>query len=183
MAPDPQPPTSIDQIGQEAYRVIFPTDLLPGMETALLLFCAGFWGKNDGIFVFEAGVARVTGIDMDAERIAQMRVLYPIENWHLFVNDVYQWTEATLMHDDHRTWDVVILDPALTQMGRCHEAIPDWCSLAARTVIMGTDQDTVDGYNLQALSSPFVPDGWEITRVTRRNEIAHWVVLQKVGDR
>lgn len=155
-------------------KATYPTDLLPQSRSALLLFCAGFHGRNDGIWIHTAGITDVTGVDHDATRIAETQEIYP--GWKLLTADVYQWTRDPA---PRRTWDTVSVDPQTNQADQCLAWLPEWCNLANQTVILGVMEPQVTQHQLYRLSYPHTPDGWYIDRVTRRNDIAHWLVARR----
>ena len=106
MAPDGTHTMSAarDAIRAEANPATFPVDLLPGHHSALLLFCAGFLGRNDGIHLWDAGIRDVQGIDNDETLVTQMRKLYP--GWKIDVSDVYHWASR---HAGTEQWELVVL--------------------------------------------------------------------------
>lgn len=140
----------------------YPAHLLEGCESALLLFCAGFLGENDGDVVAAAGIGDVTGIDHNAGRIAEMREKYPA--WTLVEGDAFEFAldqfEIPLMN-----FDLVSVDPDSGLDERVRAWLPAWCALARRVVVLGTVSD-------EPLDPP---DGWEAEPPVRRNARARWL--------
>jgi hypothetical protein len=175
-------PVNLDQVRAKATPHVFPTDLLRGLDSALLVFCAGFLGANDGIHVHDAGIPNVVGIDNNPDMCDTMRALYPA--WDIRTDDVYSW----LAHVDnerrqgrHRDrYDIVIVDCQTSQSELTHRLIRHYTALAKRTVVTGVMPDTIRQHNLGSLRSPYLPPGWALTRLTRRNAAgAHWLVAQR----
>ena len=67
----------------------YPAHLLDGCETGLCLFAAAFLGHNDAIHFAEAGL-HTTCIDIDEDRLGEMRELYPSE-WEFAVFDAWDY--------------------------------------------------------------------------------------------
>ena len=169
MAPDGTHTMSAarDAIRAEANPATFPVDLLPGHHSALLLFCAGFLGRNDGIHLWDAGIRDVQGIDNDETLVTQMRKLYP--GWKIDVSDVYHWASR---HAGTEQWELVVLDPQTNHTARCLALLPTWTSLARNTVVLGMlDHDVPN--------SPASHERWKMTRIVERNDTARWVVYRR----
>jgi hypothetical protein len=184
------PPLTRDQVRSESAKVVFPTDLLSGVETALLLFCAGFHGRNDGIIVWDAGIRDVVGIDHDEERIEQMRRLYP--SWRFFTHDVYTWLDehVSMLDTDEGLascfipWEIVVIDEQMNQSDHCLTLLPMFCRLASKAVVLGVMEPTIRREKLWALTSPHTPSGWEITRLTQRSSGgAYWLTAEPARHR
>ena len=60
----------------ESERHLYPVEALRGLRTALMGFCAAFLGRQDCVWVEEAGLV-ATCVDTDAERLFEMAGLYP----------------------------------------------------------------------------------------------------------
>lgn len=142
----------------------FPHHLLAGCHTALVVFCAAFLGRQDAVWVADAGL-QATCVDADQEKLDQMWALYP-DGWEFCCDDAYQYAEQT-----DRQWDIVTLDPFTQHMARCADNIAAWCRVARHAVIMGT--------GLETLVRP--PNGWRVTE--RRRRTSHdggvfWTILE-----
>lgn len=144
----------------------YPVHVLDGITDALVLFAAGFHGRNDCVWLARAGV-RATCVDTDGKKLTEMVAIYP-EDWTFITADVYRFNVG-------RTWDLVSVDPYTTQFQECADRIDDWCELARRTVVIGTGVGTeVDP-----------PAGWEITDVRARSGFqggVFWTVLEKIKE-
>jgi hypothetical protein len=104
---------TLDLLAISAQRA-FPLRLLHGCQSVLSFFCAQFYGKNDIIHVYNAGVPEVTLVDLDEAKLAVMKSLYPA-GWNTRVGDAFSVAEE--LRSAGRRFDVVICDP-YTQMAK-----------------------------------------------------------------
>ncbi len=142
----------------------YPTDLLAGCDSALLLFGAAFLGINDAIHFAAAGLAEVTVVDIDAERLDAMRALYP-RSWELVAADAFDFVQRR--HAAGERYDIVSADPTTPLMPRCRDELPILCALARRAVVLGIEP----GLEFDP------PQGWRSRRVGR-SKLADWMVLE-----
>jgi hypothetical protein len=155
-------PTTFDELRSDDAN--FPHAALVGCETALVLFGAGFYGRQDAFWVAEAGL-HATVVDTDQKRLDAMEDVYP-EDWEFVCADAFIYAKNC-----DRQWDVVTLDPFTNTFDRCADNIRQWCKLARYAVIMGTGANTV----VQT------PEGWHVTAGVRRSDYAggvFWTVLE-----
>lgn len=146
----------------------FPHEALIGCQTALILFAAGFYGKQDAFWIAEAGL-QGTCVDSDETRLLEMREVYP-EGWQFLTGDAYEFASGPW---SWRRWDVVTLDPWTQDFARCADNIQAWCRLARTAVIIGTGTETI--------LCP--PDGWRVAQVRQRSTYAggvFWTLLERV---
>ncbi len=145
---------------------LYPSDALDGLQSCLAGFCAGFLGRQDCVWIAEAGLDAVA-VDIDPERLAEMRPLYPA-GWEFVEADVFEY--ARQRYAQGARFDVVNLDPPTNLFDRCADDADLWCSLARRIVILGVGRHTeLD-----------VPVGWELLNVTKRSRFeggTYWTVL------
>lgn len=156
--------TTLEAIRDDQSGAVYPRDLLADCRDALVLFAAGFLGKQDAFWVAEAGLA-ATCVDNDAEKIAEMREVYPA-GWEFVAGDVFQCAAAT-----GRTWDLVSVDCPSGAFDRCADYVSDWCRLARRFVFLGTGVRTF----LAA------PDGWTVADKRHRSVYdggVYWSILE-----
>lgn len=145
----------------------YPGQLLEGCKTALVLFAAGFLGKQDAYWIAEAGL-RALCVDSDGHKLEDMREMYP-GDWAFDRGDVFD-----IARDAKKVgfqFDVVSLDPWTHDFQRCADSLDLWCSLARRAVILGTGHSTV----------VTVPEGWRITEVRKRSDYdggVYWTCLE-----
>lgn len=157
---------TLDSIRDLEAGVSYPGSLLRGRTDALVMFAAAWLGRQDAVWVAEAGLT-ATCVDNDGDRLEEMRALYP-DDWQFVNADVYEFG-ATV----DRQWDVVSLDCPSGHFDRCAEHVQLWCDLARYAVILGTGFGTkVD-----------VPDGWAVTDLRKRSTYmggVWWTCLEPV---
>lgn len=155
---------TLDRIREPRAERLYPVDVLAGCESALVMFAAAFHGRQDAVWIADAGL-RATCVDRDAGQLGEMVLAYP-EGWEYVTGDAFAYAAAT-----SRTWDVVSLDPPTSLFDICASLTHLWCSLARRAVIVGTGVGTeVDP-----------PAGWQITETRARSNFqggVYWTVLQ-----
>lgn len=140
----------------------FPDELLVGARSALFLFGAAFLGANDAVWALNAGV-RSTVVDRDAERLEEMRTLYPA-SWRFVGEDVFEFIASA-----SRRWDVVTADPFTGDTAdRCLAMLPAFARITNDTLIV-----TISS----RVPSPKVA-GWKVSRMPR-TRLADWLVLTR----
>lgn len=156
----------LDAVRRQA-DVTYPRDRLDDIETALMCFCAAFVGRQDCIWLADAGIS-ATAIDTDEYGIEVMKRAYP-DSWEFVTGDVYDY--AAKRYAEGMSYDLVSLDPSSNQFDQAADLCPLWCGIADKLVIIGTGEKTV-------ISPPF---GWKETdRVFRspRYGGCYWAVLE-----
>jgi hypothetical protein len=147
---------------------LYPRAALEGMSTAFMGFCAGFLGRQDCVWVAEAGLD-ATCVDLDAPKLKEMRDMYP-DGWVFVEADVFDY--ARQRYAQGARFDVVNLDPPTNLFERAADTIGLWCGLARSVVILGIGRHTSLG----------IPDGWKVRDVRRRSTFAggtYWTTLEK----
>lgn len=142
----------------------YPTGVLRGTESALILFGAAFLGVNDAIHFAKAGIARVTVVDIDETRLERMRPLYP-DSWEFVAADAFAFADER--RDEGMLYDLVSADPFSDLMPRCRESLPTLCALARRFVVLGVEHGL----------TPAAPPGWRGRRF-ERSAPHDWFVLE-----
>lgn len=155
--------TTVEEIRAGGDRALFPTEVLDGCRSALVLFAAAFLGRQDACWIEEAGIT-ATCVDNDRQRLDEMLRVYP-EDWTFVLGDVFDYLATSL----HR-YDLVTVDCPSNMFDRCSDLAEGWCRLARHTVVLGT----APGARLAA------PDDWRVTRTIRRSTIANWTVLERL---
>lgn len=154
---------TLEHVAMEARP--YPAHLLDGCRTGLVLFAAAFLGHNDAIHMAEAGLTCMC-VDVDADRVAEMRELYPA-SWSFLVADAWEW--AATARDEDLLWDVVSADTFTgSAMERSLRSLDLWCSLA-RKVVTAT---ITPGAMYQ------VPGGWKAMHYQRATGV-YWLVLER----
>lgn len=162
-------PATLHDVRAEAGHS-YPLESLVGCETALMLYAAGFYGRQDCIFVADAGL-RATCVDLDAERLETMKQLYP-DSWEFVTMDALAY--ACTWRAAHRKWDVVSVDPPSSQFDVVANRLEWLCDVARYSVIIGT------GLGLEHQLS--IPNGWALKETIRRSDYlggVFWSVLER----
>jgi hypothetical protein len=139
--------------------------MLAGCESALVLFAAAWLGRQDAVYMADAGLV-ATCVDRDETRLLEMRSFYP-NDWRFVCADVFEFAEQT-----GDQWDVVSLDPFTNEFQRCAQLLPLWCDLARDAVVVATGPGV-------AMS---IPDGWRMSEMRRRSDFkggVYWAVLTR----
>jgi hypothetical protein len=160
-------PLTFEQLRDPGTSNLFPRHLLRHGDTALVLFAAGFHGRQDAFWIAEAGMT-ATCVDLDKIRLHDMAAVYP-PAWEFVVGDAFAFVEECAA-EPHR-WDVVTVDCWSNQFDACAAAAELWCSVARSAVVLGTGRGTV----------VVPPDGWEISEVRHRSTYdggVFWTVLE-----
>jgi hypothetical protein len=147
----------------------YPTHLLEGCETGLVLFAAAFLGHNDAVHFAEAGID-TTCVDTDGERLEEMAQLYgaPSDVWSFHKADAWVFAENCWAFGD--VYDAVSVDTFTGDaMHRSLASLGLWCSLARKFVTV-TITDDVESIN--------VPEGWTSSPYPRSDHVS-WPVLER----
>lgn len=156
---------TLDAVRDVAAIHRYPHEALSGCKTALVPFAAAFHGRQDAVWIADAGL-RATCVDVDHEKLGAMVLAYP-EGWEYVHGDAFAYAEAT-----GRRWDVVSVDPFTAMFDRCAKALPLWCRLARKAVVLGTG----------AATEVAAPDGWAVVEVLQRSSFkggVFWTVLKR----
>ena len=146
----------------------YPRERLLGLSTALAGFCAAFLGRQDCVFLADAGI-RATCVDIDKRRLEEMEGLYP-DDWKFFQEDIYEF--ATELSVYGHVFDMVTLDPPTGQFDRVAAHLSLWCGLADRLVIIGSWGQILDA-----------PEGWQVTAHIWRSSFlggVYWTVVERI---
>lgn len=164
--------TSLGEIGEQAGA--YPTEHLVGCEDALILFAAGFLGRNDGYWIAEAGLT-ATCVDIDDVQLRRMRDLYP-PGWRFVCGDVFVECNLSL-----EMFDVVSADPPSNLAARCLEELPLLLSCARRLAVIGCTQDACDSLGVSNLAE-FEARDWRLVGVVWRSANfggTYWLTLRR----
>ncbi len=158
--------TSVELIADDARP--YPAHLLEGLATGVCLFGAAYLGHNDAVHFWEHGLATQV-VDVDFDRMAQMRRLYP-DDWNFVVMDAWQYAEGCVANEI--AFDAVSVDCYTGDAEqRALETLELWTELANELVTV-----TI------ATGSRFtVPKGWRSGHM-RRGYRASWLILRRDRD-
>lgn len=161
--------STLEAVRAEADADLYPRDILIGCESALVVFASAFMGRQDAIWMADAGLT-ATCVDHDPVTLRRMQALYPA-GWEFVEADAYRFAEET-----GGQWDVVSVDsPTGEAFVRCAGLLPTWCDLARRAVVLGCGKE---GHALEA------PGGWTMTRFMRRSSFeggVYWAVFERAA--
>ena len=118
------PPRSLAEVCDLNSGVSFPGAALEGCETALCLFSAAWWGRQDAYWVADAGL-HGTCVDTDGQRLAEMAEHLSVAAGGS-INRTRSTTASTSL--GRQQWDVVTLDPFTSLVDRCAEDLGLWCA-------------------------------------------------------
>ena len=146
---------------------LYPQDLLEGLSTALMGFCAAFLGRQDCVWVADWGIT-ADCVDTDQERLAEMADIYP-HGWtfhcdNMFDYGVRQWGMGA-------TYDLVSLDPPTALFDQVASLAELWCSLATHAVVIGCGPRT-------EIKPPAI---WQETERVHRSTFqggVYWAILE-----
>jgi hypothetical protein len=158
-------PASIAEVRREAS--VFPQELLEACDSALMLFCAAFSGRNDCVWVEEAGITDVLAIDVDARKLDTMREIYPA-SWIFVCTDAF--SAAHVLKAGYA--DLVCVDAfGGEDAEKALSMLEDWCRLARKFVVLTSigqvEHDT--------------PAGWTSRFIRRSDHLGgcYWLVLER----
>lgn len=156
---------TLDEIREPEAADRYPREALKGCRTALVLFAAAWLGKQDAVWICDAGLTG-TCVDTDAQKLGEMAAIYPA-GWDFVTADVFDYTATT-----PRQWDVVSVDCPTNLFDLCAESLPLWQFLARRVIILGCGPRT----HLDP------GEGWQLTNLLHRSNFAggvYWAVLER----
>jgi hypothetical protein len=138
---DRTPLPTLQEIAVNAPPALFPVDLLHGAHSAISFYSAAFYGRNDVIHLHRAGIREIALNDLDGEKLAYMRSLYPACN-ELFVDDAV--ATALRLAVEKRVFDIVVCDPFTSLTALMATGLFDvFRRLAARWYIFGLTGDDI----------------------------------------
>ena len=155
--------SSLEMIGDAARP--YPAQYLDELETGLCLFGAAFLGHNDAIHFYENGL-ETTVVDTDAERLEEMRELYP-DGWSFVAVDAWEYAHAAAREEiafDAVSVDVFTGDAEV----RAIDDLALWTSIATELVTVTiTDRKRY-----------VTPPGWS-SGMHLRGPGVFWLVLRR----
>jgi len=150
---------------------VFPNQAtFAGCETALCLFSAEWYGRQDVYWLARQGIA-TTCVDLNGTKLQHMADVYP-NTFDFTVCDVYEFAEFAL--EDGQAWDVVTLDPWTGHFERCANMLSTWTGLARKVVVLG--------HGNYRLPEPVAPNGWHLANKIKRSDFkggVYWLVFAR----
>lgn len=152
----------------------FPTSLLDGCESALLLFASGRMGAADGYWLQEAGIDDVWCVDHDPATLVPFAAAYPAE-WRYLEADAFAFFPD-------RVFDLVSVDAPSQFAPHLLTWLPRWCGFASRFVTATVFRHCFIGEPSLDELEP-APDGWRYRDLIHRSEFrggVYWLVMERV---
>ena len=150
---------TLDDVRKSA-NMAYPSDLLNGCDTGLLLFGAGFYGRNDGIHFHDAGLF-MTVVDTDSVKVQDMHEMYGAGAW--IIEDVFEYMRHVGIHE---YWDVVSVDCPMNLIPRCYGHADQFAASANKLLTITCSAHTDP-------SGRHIP-GWEWRGLRPRTEQSAW---------
>ena len=100
-------PTIFDILVEMGNQRNYP-HVFPQIESAIVFFCAAFYGRQDAIYFYDYKMKDVTLVDTDAEKMTWMVHIYPKE-WKFITGDAFSYAGKLLR--EGKKFDVVSCDP------------------------------------------------------------------------
>lgn len=148
------PPLTLDDVRRESRPDLFPVAALDGCRTALAIFSAAFYGRQDVIHLWDAGLD-VIAVDTDVKKLRLMQSLYSSEPHPLAVRVVDAGEFMTRAFSVEKSWDVVTFDPWTQTIAKLWAGLPHFSILAARVLIVGaTAVEVAEARSLEGFSGP-----------------------------
>jgi hypothetical protein len=157
---------TLEHIRSEPDGAAYPRDLLADCRDALVLFAAGFLGRQDAFWIADAGL-EATCVDVRPHQLGEMAMMYP-PTWVFVEADVYEFIQRPSIH----VYDLVSVDCPSGHFQGCAKLIDAWCMFAERYVVLGTGPDT-------EIRAPF---GWTLLERRKRSDFAggtYWAILRR----
>lgn len=154
-------PVRLEDVKREFTGYPFPRFVFNKCESALMLFCAGFYGGHDCVWVADAGLTNVIAVDHDADKLNVMKQIYP-KQWSFLCTDIYKLNLISSV-------DLVVADVQISQIEYAQNWISAWCAVANRYLIVTGKHNEL---------TP-IPKGWkELGKLYRSDEIL-WLILAR----
>lgn len=157
---------TLDDVRKSA-NTAYPSDLLSGCQTGLLLFGAGFYGRNDGIHFYDAAID-ATVVDSDSVKVQDMYGIYVVgdrslERWDWIITDAFEYMRNVGIHE---YWDVVSVDCPMNLIPRCYGHADQFAASANKLLTITCSAHTDP-------SGKRIP-GWEWRGLRPRTEQSAW---------
>ena len=138
---------------------LYPTYLLDKCASGLCLFGAGFYGANDAIHMYNAGLDFVSVVDSDDEKVKVMEAMYP-HRWSFLTSDVTTWV-PNVAKNSFLSWDIVSIDAPANMFDWCWNNIDDLLKLANKYAVLTTSDFYIDRWT--------DTDKWVMTGLVNRS--------------
>lgn len=124
--------TTLAEIRAASNPSTFPVERLAGMTTAAAFYCAAFLGRQDVVHLNDAEL-EVIGVDIDAEKLAQMELLY--DDFLGSEGDAVDFARTRAAREI--TYDVVVCDPWTHDIPYVLSRLDVFAAVCSRVLIVG----------------------------------------------
>jgi hypothetical protein len=175
---------NVNDIRERSTAGSFPIAALEKADTACLLFCAGFHGSNDAIFVHDAGINHAVLVDNDFTKLSEMQGAWANyqDDWEFKLDDAYDFVQVA-----GRRYDVIVADPWTGHINRAMTMLAVWHRYAARALIIGVTKvflgeheqpPTLAGFNIWLHSAfPSLPEATDLHQRSDYRGGVYWAVI------
>ncbi len=174
-----------------ARSLFYPAEYLAGKKSALAVFVTYFLGRNDVVYLLDAGIPAVTLVDQDSVGLNLMTRIYPA-HWSYLVSDYRRYLDEALARGER--FDVVSCDPPMfltEEVGWANGGkLLDLCNDVFITTYSGEMMSQLghDTKNWETMSGALTErfgTAVAITAIYPRipGQAHHWVVLRKLAER
>lgn len=155
-------PKSLDDIRAEYGNFPFPSFVFNRSRSALILFCAGFYGGHDCLKAADAGLTEVIAVDIDLAKLRVMESLYP-SRWTFMCQSVYDLNVAPM--------DLVTVDAPINQIGDIVNQgwLDKWSKYARNHMVVNILRDM----------PYFIPKDFRELGKIHRSEQVSWLILAR----
>jgi hypothetical protein len=129
----------LNELRERAADRPFPVKVLENVRSACAFYSVGLMGMRDVIHLQGKCVPEVTLVDIDGEKMAEMRKIYP-QNWDYVVGDADE--VLSLFRRQKRRFDVIVLDPWVTDQIRIMERLSDLLDIANQYVVISLSKNS-----------------------------------------
>jgi hypothetical protein len=165
----------------------FPSSgVFEGISTAACLFTCAQYGRQDVIHVYKAGIPDVTLVDLEPNKMEQMKRIYRPE-WTYKIGDYRDFLASTIAAKIQ--YDLVTADPPIPLSGEiAGERLGDLVTIARKVLctLYTTEYLEKDGYKAGGLEqmsrsiSNRTGRNLKVMEVTHRNLEFYWAVIHLV---
>lgn len=152
----------------------YPTRILEGCESGLLLFASGRGGQTDG-WAF-SDLSPVVAVDWDHGTLERLKKAAP-SHWDFILEDAFEFAQTY-----GSQFDVVSVDAPSHFAPTLIEHIPLWLSIAGKAATITVYRHCFAGQPSLQAPELEAPNGWRFTDLIKRSEFRggiYWLVAER----
>ena len=155
----------------------FPAELLRKDDTALCLFCAAFGGRQDAVFLRDAGLRDVTCVDIDGEKLNAMKPSFPT-SWEWRQSDAFAVIDEAVTQ-----WDVVTVDAWSNLEDQVLSRFDKLLSMTKRVLVVGVSMPRLEAMGIDPSRASSSLLGHNVTFRKRSSYLGgtYWIVMEKTS--